>query len=127
MASRKPFSRHRPRTGQRRSRLDDVFAFAARTYGWTPRTIEEELTDEQLVALFDADADEATARWADGVETVRSGYVLGRSIKAYESWRRDVDRKTGRSPQGGSLADLARSLGGGGGLQVVRGEFEFRN
>lgn len=77
------------------------------------------------MALFDADADGANARFAEAVEIVRSGQILARDQKAYGRWRRDVDRQTGRPPDGKGLAALAGVLGSG--LQVVRGEFEFRN
>lgn len=81
------------------------------------------MTDEQLVALLDADSDGANLRFADEVEAVRSGYILARDPKAYRGWRSGIDRRSGIKPAGKSLADLARSAGG----NVVRGEFEFRN
>jgi hypothetical protein len=80
------------------------------------------------VALLDADSDTAPGRFADEVETVRSGYILARDAKTYNLWRRDVDRRTGRV-SGRNLGQLARDFGGtvGTGGSVVRGGFEFRN
>jgi hypothetical protein len=78
------------------------------------------------VELFDEDADGATGRWADEVEAVRAGYVLARNPKGYQQWRSSVDRVSGRRPDGKPLSQLARDFGGVG-LQIVRGEFEFRN
>lgn len=81
------------------------------------------MTDEQLVALLDADSDGANLRFADEVEVVRSGYFLARDPKAYTRWRSGVDRRSGARPVGKPLADLARDFGG----QVTHGDFEFRN
>ena len=75
------------------------------------------------MALFRADSDDAATRFADEVEVVRSGYALARDPKAYGSWRRDIDRRTGRRAEGKSMAQLARDFGG----QVVTGDLEFRN
>jgi hypothetical protein len=73
------------------------------------------------VALLDADSDGANLRFADEVETVRSGYILARDPKQYNRWRRDVDSRSGRKP-GRNLAQLAHHFGG----SVVAGDFEFR-
>lgn len=89
-------------------------------------TVDRDLTDEQLVALFDADQDalaaQATATFANAVEAVRSGTIFTRDARAYDRWRADLDRASGNRPSGKSIAQLARDLGG----HVVAGEFEFR-
>ncbi len=74
------------------------------------------------MALFDADGDMASGRFVDDVEAVRSGTILAHDQKAYNKWKVDVARRTGRK-SGKDLAQLAKDFGG----QVVQGDFEFRH
>lgn len=134
MACRQPFSRHASRRGaQADGRTPDerflaAYEFAAHEYTWSAETIRETLTNEQLVAYLDAAQDriEQASRvsWNDLIEAVRAGTLFAHDQKAYDRWRAEHSGHGGKS-----LRDLARDLGGGqpGGIQVVRGEFEFRN
>lgn len=92
-------------------------------------TVDRDLTDEQLVALFDADQDalvaRANAEFTEAVEAVRAGTIFARDRAAHDRWQRDMERSSGQRPTGKSLAQLARDLGVSGGA-VVMGEFEFR-
>jgi hypothetical protein len=136
VAGRPPFSRQRDRRGKY-----DPWAvlraaeFAATEYGWGPDYIDDVLTDEQLVAYLDAAQEravnEARNRRTEAVESARLGWIFAHDQKQYDRWRSDVERQTGQRADGKSLAQLARDLGqvveSVGGLEVVRGEFEFRN
>jgi hypothetical protein len=84
------------------------------------------------VAYLDAAVERVTAdgraRFTEAVEAVRTGYIFARDQKAYDRWSSDIALRSGRPPTGKPLAQLARDLGGQtDGLQVVRGQFEFRN
>ncbi len=105
MASRQPFSRHGSRGdgdagGSSGERLVAVYEFAAAEYGWTPKEVEEELSDEQLIALLDAATDRrserATADFESSVEAARVGYIFARDQKQYAKWRRSTERRNPR-------------------------------
>jgi hypothetical protein len=64
----------------------------ASEYGWTVRTVRDQLTDEQLVLYLDSMVDrvEATrdARFDAMVESARLGVVFAHSPKHHERWIR---------------------------------------
>ncbi len=99
MACRQPFSRHvaggdLDDTGDPGLRLIGAYEFAAHAYGWTPRAVEEELSDEQLVAYLDAAHDRleqhSTNEFRSLVEAVRAGTIFAHNKKAHDSWRQST-------------------------------------
>lgn len=121
MASRKPFSRHRGRAPADPERaLLAAYEFAASEYRWLPTDIEDGLTDEILVAYFDAAIDRrrsaSDVRFREMVEAVRIGTLVARDPKLYSRWRADV------SAEAKGLAQLIRDSGG-----AIRERSEFRN
>ena len=116
MASREPFSRHRHRAdGNPERALLAAYEFAAYEYHWSPQEVEERLSDEQLVAYFDAGFDrrssDAEIRFAEMVEAVRAGYGFAHDQKAYSRWRVGVDRKH-RPAETHDLASFIAASGG---------------
>lgn len=104
----------------------------ASAYGWGHRYVERELTDELLTLYLDAGIDRlgdlATARFNEQIEAVRAGWIFGQDQRQYDRWRSSVARRSGQRPDGKPLGALVRDLGGQIiGIQVVRGELEFRN
>lgn len=112
MACRKPFSRH-PRGEHEPDGWDPVRAveLAAATYGWTFDVIESRLTDEQLVALFDAYADRVSDQserdWEHAVEAVRVGTIFAHENDQYRRWQRAPKQKRLGKPLAGASLEAA--------------------
>ena len=92
MASREPFSRH-PRRGDRAGDGWDLARaadFAAATYGWGRDELDR-LTDEQLVAYFDAAQERLDiafrVEFERLVEAVRVGTIFAHDARQYTRWR----------------------------------------
>jgi hypothetical protein len=103
VASREPFSRQKPRADLEPgdgSGLVAAFEWAAQAYGWGPTTIREELSDEQLVAYFDAAAErlraEREAEFDSRVEAARLGTIFAHDAKTYQRWHRRNAATEGR-------------------------------
>jgi len=120
VACRKPFSRHRdrgesdPRTPD--ERLLAAYEYLAHAYGWAPEEVEEQLTDEQLVAYLDAATDrlvrDGQTAFENRVEAARMGTIFASDQRAYTRWRARVDRKAGRPRglTGGALESAVSAL-----------------
>jgi hypothetical protein len=93
VASREPFSRHR---GQSRRADEWDFAraaeFVAHEYGWGPDYLAERITDEQLVAYFDAAneriEEHSRSEFVQLVEAARIGNVAAGSKQGATGWQR---------------------------------------
>lgn len=113
MASREPFSRH-ARGGEPADEweLTRVADYAASTYGWGPPDLDEYLTDEQLVAYFDAaqerQSEHVSAEFERMVEAVRVGYIFARDQKQYDRWARK--RKHTKPLSGAALEQVVMGL-----------------
>lgn len=119
MASREPFSRHQSRrddaAGGADADLVSAYEWAAQEYGWLPDDVEGRLTDEQLVAYFDAARDradrDADTRFRDRVETARLGYLFAHDAQAYQQWsarQRVAEREARVTDDDVVLAQIAR-------------------
>jgi hypothetical protein len=123
VASREPFSRHRASGGNDDrplgERIIGAYEFAAAEYGWPPATIEEALSDEQLVAYLDAATDRLTRRRQDDfdvqIAAVRTGTVFAYNERAFGNWQRARDARDGRkvgltgAALEGAISHLARA------------------
>jgi hypothetical protein len=73
---------------------------SSQAYGWGPTTIREELSDEQLVAYFDAAAErlraEREAEFDSRVEAARLGTIFAHDAKTYQRWHRRNAATEGR-------------------------------
>jgi hypothetical protein len=82
-------------------RVEDAFEFCASEYGWTARTVETQLTDEQLELYARASSrrqrDVVEVRHHAAVEAVRLGTVFAYDADAARRWHRDVGSARGRS------------------------------
>ena len=79
----------------------------ASAYGWTPRVVERELTDELLILYLDEAVDRRTkdneARFDSMVEATRIGTVFAHDKKQYDRWRRASRKRRPRGLKGEAL------------------------
>jgi hypothetical protein len=101
LAGRQPFSRHR----SKRRDPDDfdairAYEFLIAHHGYSWAQIEEELSAARTVALLDAAVDRLEGEFAERVEASRMAAIFAsgkEGHRAYQSWRRKVDRNAGTS------------------------------
>lgn len=118
MASREPFSRQGAGDSSDGRSLDErligAYEFAAAEYGWAPQKVEEELSDEQLVAYLDAATDRLTRTYERdfeaNVEAVRAGTIFAHDKKAARKWARRRIAKTSRGLTGMALEQAVRGI-----------------
>jgi hypothetical protein len=63
-----------------------AFEWVAAEYGWAPRQVRHELTDELLLAYLEAGEERHAALYRRQVEAQRSGYVFAYNHDAYRRW-----------------------------------------
>jgi hypothetical protein len=65
----------------------------AAEYGWSPRHVEAQLTDELLVLLLDGATDRLDARFRQAIETTRAGTIFAHDEKQHGRWVRSAAPK----------------------------------
>ena len=99
MASRQPKSRRR--SGGRQFDHSRSVEWLAAEYGWSNAYVERELTDEQLVAYFDAASErrneQSLSEFERAVETVRLGTGFLHDAPAYRRWKSRMSRSQSRT------------------------------
>ena len=90
-------------------RVAGAYEFIAAEYGWTPRYIETELTDELLLDYLDAAQERIEDRFETQVEAVRVGTVIAGNAKAMQRWSTRT-RRHGKQQRGLTGAALESAV-----------------